>query len=96
MGYMFRNNPATQLCQKAVRKGWLGDIFQIHADMCHDYGGVTYQRYLSSYKGGIMFNLACHHIDIIVSMLGRPEKITPFMKSSAVKWRIHTPTSTIT
>ena len=82
MGYMFRNNPAMQLCQKAVRKGWLGDIFQIHADMCHDYGGEAYQRYLSSYKGGIMFNLACHHIDIIVSMLGRPEKITPFMKST--------------
>lgn len=82
MGYMFRNNPAMQLCQKAVRKGWLGDIFQIHADMCHDYGGAGYQRYLSSYKGGIMFNLACHHIDIIVSMLGRPERITPFMRST--------------
>lgn len=82
MGYMFRNNPAVQLCQKAVREGWLGDIFQVHADMSHTYGGEAYQRYLSNFKGGIMFNLGCHHFDLIVSMLGRPEKITPFLKST--------------
>ncbi|MBU2904081.1 Gfo/Idh/MocA family oxidoreductase [Arenibacter algicola] len=82
MGYMFRNNPAMLFCQKAVRKGWLGDIFEVHADMSHDYGGEDYQRYLSNFKGGIMFNLGCHHIDIIVSILGRPEKVTPFLKST--------------
>ncbi len=82
MGYMFRNNPAFQFCQKAVRKDWLGDIYEIHADMSHHYGGETYQRYLSHFKGGIMFNLVCHHIDIVVSMLGRPEKVTPFLRST--------------
>ncbi|MBN2133124.1 MAG: Gfo/Idh/MocA family oxidoreductase [Sedimentisphaerales bacterium] len=82
MGYMFRNNPAMQLCQKAAREGWLGDIFQVHADMSHTYGGEAYQRYLSNFKGGIMFNLGCHHIDLIVSMLGRPDKVTPFLKST--------------
>ncbi|MEZ4969730.1 MAG: Gfo/Idh/MocA family oxidoreductase [Flavobacteriaceae bacterium] len=82
MGYMFRNNPAMLFCQKAVRKGWLGDIFEVHADMSHNYGGESYQRYLGNFKGGIMFNLGCHHIDIIVSILGRPEKVTPFLKST--------------
>lgn len=82
MGYMFRNNPAMQLCQKAVREGWLGELFHIRADMGHHYGGESYQRYLSNFKGGIMFNLGCHHIDMIVSMLGRPEKVTPFLKST--------------
>jgi len=82
MGYMYRNNPAMQFCQKAVREGWLGDILQVHADMSHDYGGKAYQRYLSNFKGGIMFNLACHHIDFIVSMLGRPEMVTAFMRST--------------
>lgn len=82
MGYMFRNNPAIQLCQKAVRENWLGDLFEIQADMSHHYGGETYQRYLSHFKGGIMFNLGCHHIDWIVSLLGRPEKVTPFLRST--------------
>ena len=29
MGYMFRYNPAFQFCLKALREGWLGDIFEI-------------------------------------------------------------------
>jgi predicted dehydrogenase len=82
MGYMYRNNPAFQFVQKAVRRGWLGDIFEIQTGMSHDYGGADYQRYLSNFKGGIMFNLGCHPIDIVVSILGRPEKVTPFLKST--------------
>jgi predicted dehydrogenase len=82
MGYMFRNNQALQFCQKAIRKNWLGDIFEVQADMSHNYGGEAYQQYLSNFKGGIMFNLGCHHIDLIVSLLGRPEKIIPLLKST--------------
>ena len=82
MGYMFRNNPAIRFCQQAVRENWLGDLFEIQADMNHHYGGETYQRYLSHFTGGIMFNLGCHHIDWIVSLLGRPEKVTPFLRST--------------
>src|SRR5690554_3356866 len=65
MGYMFRGNPAVQFCQRAVREGWLGDIFEMHGTMSHDYGGADYQRYLSNFHGGIMFNLGCHIIDLI-------------------------------
>src|SRR5690606_33564449 len=83
MGYMFRNNPAMQFCQKAVRENWLGDIFEVQGNMSHDYGGgEPYQQYLSNYKGGIMFNLGCHIIDIVVSMLGSPKKVTPFLKTT--------------
>ena len=38
MGYMFRHNPAMQWCVRAVRQGWLGDVFEIQAGMSHDYG----------------------------------------------------------
>lgn len=82
MGYMFRTNPAFQFCQKAFQQNWLGNIFEIQVDMSHNYGGEEYQQYLSHFKGGIMFNLGCHHIDFILSMLGRPEKITPFLRST--------------
>ncbi len=81
MGYMFRGNPAFRFCREAVRKGWLGDVFEIEADMNHDYGGDPYQLYLGQLPGGIMFNLGCHLIDFAVSLLGAPERVTPFLKS---------------
>jgi len=83
MGYMFRNNPAMQWCLKAVHKGWLGDIFEVQGSMSHNYGEDAYQEYMGKFKGGIMFNLGCHLIDLIAAMLERPEKITPFLKSTA-------------
>ena len=82
MGYMFRNNPAMQWCLKAVHNDWLGEIFEIHGSMSHNYGGEAYQEYIGEFKGGIMFNLGCHLIDFIIAILGRPEKIVPFLKSA--------------
>lgn len=82
MGYMFRSNPAMQWCIKAARENWLGEIFEIQGSMSHNYGGEAYQDYIGKFKGGIMFNLGCHLIDQIVAMMGRPEKITPFLKSA--------------
>ncbi len=79
---MFRNNPALQFAQSAIRNGWLGEIFEVQANMSHDYGGDAYQKYLANFTGGIMFNLGCHLIDIIVAMLGRPQSVTPFLKAA--------------
>lgn len=82
IGYMFRNNPAFQFSLEAARKGWLGEIFEVQASMSHNYGGEAYQHYLGRLQGGIMFNLGCHLIDFIVALMGRPDRITPFLKST--------------
>ncbi len=82
IGYMFRNNPAIQFCLHAARKNWLGDIFEVQANMSHNYGGDRYADYLGQLPGGILFNLGCHLIDFIVALLGRPAKNTPFLKST--------------
>ena len=82
MGYMFRGNQAMQWTMNAVRQGWLGDIFEVQAGMSHNYGGDDYQQYMGKFRGGIMFNLGCHLIDLIITMLGRPDEITPFLKST--------------
>ena len=82
MGYMFRGNPAIQFCQRIIREKWLGEIYEIQASMSHNYGNNAYNEYLSTFKGGIMFNLGCHLIDFIVPMMGAPERITPFLKST--------------
>jgi len=82
MGYMFRNNPAFQFTRRAIREGWLGDVFEIQASMSHNYGGDEYQEYIGKFSGGIMFNLGCHLIDFVVALLGRPTGVTPFLKSA--------------
>ncbi len=82
MGYMFRNNPAMLWCRQAVQQGWLGEVFEVQASMSHNYGGEPYQDYIGRFHGGIMFNLGCHLIDLIVPMLGRPERVTPFLRAA--------------
>lgn len=82
MGYMFRGNPAMQWILDAARKGWLGEIFEVQASMSHNYGGEEYQAYIGRLPGGIMFNLGCHLIDFVISLLGRPSGVTPFLKSA--------------
>lgn len=82
MGYMFRNNPAFKFCLQAVREKWLGEIFEVQADMSHNYGGEDYQNYLGKFQGGIMFNLGCHLVDFVVALLGHPDRVTPFLKST--------------
>ena len=83
LGYMLRTNPAIIFCQRAVHQGWLGDIFEIQAGMSHNYGDDAYQHYLGKYPGGIMYILGCHILDVVISLLGRPEKVTPFLKSTS-------------
>jgi len=82
MGYMFRGNPAFRWCIGAVREGWLGEVFEIQANMSHDYGGDAYQAYLGQFRGGIMFNLGCHLLDAVVAMMGAPTLVTPFLKAA--------------
>jgi predicted dehydrogenase len=83
MGYVFRNNRAFRFVIEACRAGLLGDIFDIECDMNHCYGADDYQQYIGKFKGGIIFNLGSHLIDIITMILGRPERVFSSLKSVA-------------
>ena len=69
IGYMFRANPGVRFCHRAVREGWLGGVVHIEADMNHDYGDDSYQKYVGTFKGGILYNLGCHLVDLILPMM---------------------------
>ena len=79
MGYMFRNNPAFQLCYRAASEGWLGDVFEIHAVMSKKIPAVR-RLPLAQYSGGSMFELGCHLIDAAVAVMGKPERVTSFLR----------------
>ena len=50
MGYMFRYNPAFELCFRTVREGWLGKIFAVEAVMGKKSGDSTRQD-LARFEG---------------------------------------------
>lgn len=79
LGYMYRYNPAVQLCFDKVRSGELGEIYSINAEMstCHP---ASYRKWLGNFGGGIMYILGSHLVDLVVYMMGRPEKVTAFLK----------------
>jgi len=80
MGYMFRYNPAFQLCFQLLHEGALGEVFSIDTAMSKLIGAGE-RKGLLAYPGGSMFELGGHIIDAVVTALGRPEKVTPHRRS---------------
>lgn len=74
MGYMYRYNPAVVLLRQFLAQGWLGDIFEVHAVMSKVVEPSA-RRTLAEYKGGMMFELGCHLIDLVVGVLGKPAQV---------------------
>ncbi|MCH8830312.1 MAG: Gfo/Idh/MocA family oxidoreductase [Planctomycetes bacterium] len=82
MGYMYRYNPGVKLLRGLLRKGWLGKPFEVHAVMGKVMSRSS-RKPLVSMPGGIMFELGCHVIDLVVGVLGRPEKVTSFSQHAS-------------
>lgn len=79
MGYMFRYNPGFDLMRRALDEGWLGEIHYLHGSINSDLSPENRQR-LTFHPGGMVLELACHLIDMLVLLMGRPEKVTPFLR----------------
>lgn len=80
MGYMFRGNPAIQFCIEAARKGWFGEIFEVYTSMSRARDPEAFRKWLSGYRGGGIYDFGSHLVDIILSMLGAPDRIVSFQK----------------
>jgi predicted dehydrogenase len=81
MGYMYRYSPAVALLRQFLRDGWLGDVFEIHTVMSKVVGDAE-RRKLAEFSGGIMFELGCHVIDLVVGVLGKPDRVHAFPRHS--------------
>jgi predicted dehydrogenase len=77
MGYMYRYNPAVVLLRDVLKKGWLGEPFEVHTVMSKVVPNAQ-RRELAAYPGGMMFELGCHVIDLVVGILGKPNAIHAF------------------
>lgn len=79
LAYMYRYNPAVQKCFELIKDGKIGEIYSINAEMS-TYHPKDYKRWLTNFGGGIMYILGSHLVDLIVYILGKPDKITSFLK----------------
>ena len=70
IGYMYRGNPALQWIWREAQAGTFGDIRFVEADMNHNYQSDGYEKYVRSFKGGILYNLGCHLVDMVLPLVG--------------------------
>jgi predicted dehydrogenase len=71
MGYMYRYNPAVVLLREFLNRGWLGEVFEVHAVVSKVVDPAA-RKELGRYRGGILFELGCHVMDLVVGVLGKP------------------------
>ena len=82
-GYMYRYNPYIQELFKQIENGEIGEIISVEAQMNCTLA-PSIRQWLENLPGGMIFYLGCHMVDLIFRMQGKPERIIPFNKCSAI------------
>lgn len=79
MGYMFRYNAGFEFLFGVLKKGWLGEIVEV-SGMIGKLGSNQLRDELVEFSGGGMFELGCHLIDAVVTVLGKPDAVHSVIK----------------
>lgn len=74
IGYMYRYNPAVQKAMEMVSSGKLGKIYSVEAQMSCLLTAEK-RNWLKDLKGGMMFYLGCHLVDLILQIQGEPQAV---------------------
>ena len=84
LGYMFRYNDGFARIAEWARSGFLGDLFAIRGHMSTN---IPFERQDPSRlpAGGIFYDLAPHMVDQIVWILGRPSRVTSFLREDVIE-----------
>lgn len=82
-GYMYRYNPKVIELLKAIDNGEYGDIVSVDVQMSCTHP-TDIRNWLSCMKGGMLFFLGCHLIDLIYRIQGHPENIIPLTRSTGI------------
>jgi predicted dehydrogenase len=80
MIYLFRYMSAVQEMFRLARQGDLGSVYEFRARLPKDQKLYDdYAEELKHYSGGMFFEMAGHVIDMLVTILGPPNQVTPFL-----------------
>ncbi len=82
-GYMYRYNPYVKELKEQIKRGELGEIIGIEAQM-NCIHKPEKRSWLADYPGGMMHFLGCHLVDLIYSIQGKPENVIPLNRRSGL------------
>jgi predicted dehydrogenase len=82
MGYMFRYHHGFRQIAEWVKAGLLGDLFSVRAHMS-TWLTPAQREVISEHAGGIFYDLAGHMLDQILWLLGRPQKVSAFLRNDS-------------
>ncbi|MBI4530744.1 MAG: Gfo/Idh/MocA family oxidoreductase [Candidatus Latescibacteria bacterium] len=82
MGYMFRYHDGFRRIAGWAHSGLLGEVFAVRAHMS-TWISEAARQVVSRHTGGIFYDLASHMLDQIVWLLGRPVKVTSFLRNDS-------------
>ncbi len=80
MIYLFRYMTAVLEMLRLAGEGQLGHIYEFRARMPKEFELYdNHREAYAKYQGGIYFEMAGHIIDMMVAMLGKPNRVIPFL-----------------
>jgi predicted dehydrogenase len=83
MGYMLRYHSAFRQVADWARSGFLGEVFSVRAHMSTNLTEDARTLIAKTHHGGIMFDLGGHMLDQVIWILGRPIKVTSFLRNDS-------------
>jgi len=82
-GYMYRYNPLLTDLLADIKRGELGDVISVEAQMnCRH--SVKNRQWLKDFPGGMMFFLGCHLVDLILTIQGEPKNVIPLNRCTGL------------
>ena len=82
LGYMFRYHDGFARIANWALSGFLGHVFAVRAHMSTSLD-LSSSPSSAAHRGGIFYDLASHMLDQVVWILGRPEKVSAFLRNDA-------------
>ena len=80
MGYMLRYHDGFHQIAEWTRSGLLGRVYSLRAHMSTSIP-ASRRAIINAHRGGIFYELAGHMLDQVIWFLGRPARITSFLRT---------------
>jgi len=82
-GYMYRYNPLIADAIRRAQAGEFGHIYSVEAHMSRIDTKET-REWFGSFKGGMMFYLGCHLVDLVMQLQGEPQAVIPLNTATGI------------
>lgn len=76
VGYMYRYNPFVADAIARAKAGEFGTVYSVEAHMSRPDPKAV-REWFGTFRGGMMFYLGCHLVDLVLQIQGIPEKVIP-------------------